>query len=89
VLRGLGREHPRSFNGFQLGSPDINLTGTLECIRAVAPAMTVRKHGRIIVTSSTQGRHGMRDGAGYSASKWALLGLMKSRRWKSVSSGLP
>jgi NAD(P)-dependent dehydrogenase (short-subunit alcohol dehydrogenase family) len=57
---------------------DINLTGTLNCIRAVAPAMAARKHGRIIVTSSTQGRHGMRDGAGYSSSKWALLGLMKS-----------
>ena len=57
---------------------DINLTGTLNCIRAVASAMASRKHGRIIVTSSTQGRHGMRDGAGYSASKWALLGLMKS-----------
>ena len=57
---------------------DINLTGTLNCIRAVAPAMAARRHGRIIVTSSTQGRHGMRDGAGYSASKWALLGLMKS-----------
>ncbi|WP_345817464.1 SDR family NAD(P)-dependent oxidoreductase (plasmid) [Paraburkholderia sp. PREW-6R] len=57
---------------------DINLTGTLNCIRAVAPGMVARQHGRIIVTSSTQGRHGMRDGAGYSASKWALLGLMKS-----------
>ncbi|WP_213769221.1 SDR family NAD(P)-dependent oxidoreductase [Caballeronia sp. dw_19] len=57
---------------------DINLTGTLNCIRAVAPAMGARKYGRIIITSSTQGRHGMRDGAGYSASKWALLGLMKS-----------
>ncbi|GAB7522530.1 SDR family NAD(P)-dependent oxidoreductase [Paraburkholderia sp. 2C] len=57
---------------------DINLTGTLHCIRAVAPVMAARRHGRIIVTSSTQGRHGMRDGAGYSASKWALLGLMKS-----------
>ncbi|WP_250455303.1 SDR family NAD(P)-dependent oxidoreductase [Caballeronia sp. ATUFL_M2_KS44] len=57
---------------------DINLTGTLNCIRAVAPAMTQRKRGRIIVTSSTQGRHGMRDGAAYSASKWGLLGLMKS-----------
>ena len=57
---------------------DINLTGTLNCIRAVAPSMSARRYGRIIVTSSTQGRHGVRDGAGYSASKWALLGLMKS-----------
>ncbi|WP_260858917.1 SDR family NAD(P)-dependent oxidoreductase [Paraburkholderia sp. BCC1885] len=57
---------------------DINLTGTLNCIRAVAPSMSAQRYGRIIVTSSTQGRHGMRDGAAYSASKWALLGLMKS-----------
>ncbi len=57
---------------------EINLTGTLNCIRAVAPSMADRRCGRIIVTSSTQGRHGMRDGAAYSASKWALLGLMKS-----------
>jgi NAD(P)-dependent dehydrogenase (short-subunit alcohol dehydrogenase family) len=56
----------------------INLTGTAKCIRAFAPAMVERKSGRIILTSSTQGRHGMKNGSGYSASKWGLFGLMKS-----------
>jgi len=30
------------------------------------------------VTSSTQGRHGAKYGAAYSASKWGIIGLMKS-----------
>lgn len=37
-----------------------------------------RGGGRIILTSSTQGQHGTKSGASYSASKWGLLGLMKS-----------
>jgi NAD(P)-dependent dehydrogenase (short-subunit alcohol dehydrogenase family) len=57
---------------------DVNLTGTANMLRAVAPHMVRQKGGRIIVTSSTQGRHGMRNGGAYSASKWALFGLAKS-----------
>jgi NAD(P)-dependent dehydrogenase (short-subunit alcohol dehydrogenase family) len=38
----------------------------------------LRGGGRIIITSSTQGQHGTKDGSAYSASKWGLLGLMKS-----------
>ena len=57
---------------------DVNLTGTANTLRAVAPLMAARRAGRIIVTSSTQSRHGMRDGSAYSASKWGLFGLMKS-----------
>jgi len=34
--------------------------------------------GRIIVTSSTQGQHDTKFGAAYSASKWGIIGLMKS-----------
>ncbi len=56
----------------------VNLTGTANCLRAFAPAMLKRGKGRIILTSSTQGRHGTLNGAAYSASKWGLLGLMKS-----------
>jgi len=37
-----------------------------------------RKRGRIIVLSSMQGRHGTKDASSYSASKWGILGLMKS-----------
>jgi NAD(P)-dependent dehydrogenase (short-subunit alcohol dehydrogenase family) len=55
-----------------------NLTGTANAIRAFGPQLVKRRGGRIIVTSSTQGRHGMKDGASYSVSKWGIIGLMKS-----------
>lgn len=57
---------------------DINLTGTANVLRTAAPLLVERGGGRIIVTSSTQGQHGTLDGSGYSASKWGLIGLMKS-----------
>lgn len=57
---------------------DVNLTGTANAIRAFAPVMVKRGGGRIIVTSSTQGQHGTLHGAAYSASKWGIIGLMKS-----------
>jgi len=57
---------------------DVNLTGTANVIRVFAPLLVRRGGGRIIVTSSTQGQHGTLFGASYSASKWGLIGLMKS-----------
>src|SRR3984885_10753135 len=57
---------------------DVNLTGTCNAIRGVAPHLVKNGGGRIIVSSSTQGRHGTKFGAAYSASKWGIIGLMKS-----------
>ena len=57
---------------------EVNLTGTANATRAFAPLLVKRGSGRIIVTSSTQGRHGAKHGAAYSASKWGIIGLMKS-----------
>lgn len=57
---------------------DVNLIGTANAIRAFAPHLVKRGGGRIVVTSSTQGRHGTKNGAAYSASKWGIIGLMKS-----------
>ncbi len=57
---------------------DINLTGTMNALRAFTPSLVARGGGRIIVTSSTQGQHGMKDGSAYAASKWGIIGLMKS-----------
>jgi NAD(P)-dependent dehydrogenase (short-subunit alcohol dehydrogenase family) len=57
---------------------DVNLTGTANAVRAFAPYIVKRGGGRIILTSSTQGRHGTKFGAAYSASKWGIIGLMKS-----------
>jgi NAD(P)-dependent dehydrogenase (short-subunit alcohol dehydrogenase family) len=57
---------------------DNNLNGTADTIRAFAPKMVQRNRGRIIVLSSMQGLHGTKDASSYSASKWGIIGLMKS-----------
>lgn len=57
---------------------DVNLTGSANTLRTFAPYIIKSKHGRIILTSSTQGQHGTKFGAAYSASKWGIIGLMKS-----------
>ena len=57
---------------------DNNLNGTANTIRAFAPKMIPRRRGRIIVLSSMQGLHGTKNAASYSASKWGIIGLMKS-----------
>ena len=57
---------------------DNNLNGTANTLRAFAPKMVARNYGRIIVLSSMQGKHGTKDASSYSASKWGILGLMKS-----------
>ena len=57
---------------------DVNLSGTANVLRAFAPLLVKRGGGRIVITSSTQGQHGTKFGASYSASKWGLIGLMKS-----------
>lgn len=65
-----------------------NLTGTANTIRAFAPYLVRRGGGRIIVTSSTQGRHGTTNGAAYSASKWGIIGLMKSAALELAKHGI-
>ncbi|PYE87360.1 SDR family NAD(P)-dependent oxidoreductase [Phyllobacterium leguminum] len=57
---------------------NVNLNGTYHAIRVVAPFLVKNGGGRIIVTASTQGRHGTKFGSAYSASKWGIIGLMKS-----------
>jgi len=57
---------------------DVNLNGTANVLRVFAPLLVRRGGGRIIITSSTQGEHVTKFGAAYSASKWGLIGLMKS-----------
>jgi NAD(P)-dependent dehydrogenase (short-subunit alcohol dehydrogenase family) len=55
-----------------------NLNGTANTIRAFAPKLVARGQGRIIVLSSMQGKHGSKNMSSYSASKWGIIGLMKS-----------
>lgn len=57
---------------------DNNLNGTANTVRAFAPHLVKRGGGRLILISSMQGKYGMKHGAAYSASKWGIIGLMKS-----------
>lgn len=56
----------------------INLGGVATSIRAVIPTMTAQGHGRIIATSSAVGREGGPNNANYAASKWGVIGFVKS-----------
>jgi NAD(P)-dependent dehydrogenase (short-subunit alcohol dehydrogenase family) len=67
---------------------DVNLTGTANTLRAVLPHMLQRKFGRIVIIASGQGRHGFKDGSAYSASKWGVIGLMKSAAWEVAKNGV-
>jgi NAD(P)-dependent dehydrogenase (short-subunit alcohol dehydrogenase family) len=67
---------------------DVNLNGTANVLRIFAPLLVRRGGGRIIITSSTQGEHGTKSGSSYSASKWGLIGLMKSAALELGSYGI-
>lgn len=55
----------------------VNVGGVANTVKAALPVMTQRPGGRVIITSSIAGRRGS-SGLSYSASKWAVTGLMKS-----------
>ncbi|WP_408642226.1 mycofactocin-coupled SDR family oxidoreductase [Speluncibacter jeojiensis] len=55
-----------------------NLTGVFNTLGAVAPGMIERGYGRCITISSMMGRQGGTQQAGYSPSKWGVIGLTKS-----------
>ena len=67
---------------------DVNLNGTANTLRAVIPHMLSRKFGRIVIIASSQGRHGFKNGSAYSASKWGVIGLMKSAAWELGKDGI-
>ena len=57
---------------------EVNLTGTGNTIRAVLAHMVERKQGQIVAITSTLGRQGNAGNAHYVASKWGIVGLVKS-----------
>lgn len=64
-----------------------NLTGTFHCLRAVLPHMT-GGWGRIVAISSMSGRQGTPNLAHYSASKWGVIGLVKSVALEYAETGV-
>ena len=67
---------------------DVNLNGTANTLRAAIPHMLSHKWGRIVIIASGQGRHGFKNGSAYSASKWGVIGLMKSAAWELGKDGI-
>jgi meso-butanediol dehydrogenase / (S,S)-butanediol dehydrogenase / diacetyl reductase len=57
---------------------DINLTGVTRTLRAALPALAKSTKAAILVISSVAGLMGVPQGAAYSATKAAVIGLTKS-----------
>lgn len=57
---------------------DVNLTGVFNCTKAVVPHMVENKYGRIVCTSSVVGITGNFGQTNYSATKAAIIGMVKT-----------
>lgn len=72
---GFERESNKTFQEIM----NVNVTGVANTAHAAIPYLKEsKKGGRIIGISSVAGRRGVAELASYSASKWAVVGLMKS-----------
>lgn len=67
---------------------DTNLTGVFNAMHAVVPHMIEQNHGRIVATSSMAGRAGFPNIGHYVASKWGILGLVKSLAMEVAGNGI-
>lgn len=66
----------------------VNLYGTVHAIQVVLPGMKQARNGRIINIGSLTGHHGLSPLGGYSASKFALVGLTEALRIELFRSGV-
>jgi len=57
---------------------EVNTLGTINCTKAVIPAMKRQKSGRIINIISQAGFYAKAERSVYTASKWAVTGFTKS-----------
>jgi SDR family mycofactocin-dependent oxidoreductase len=67
---------------------DTNLTGVFNAMRAVAPHMRRQRSGRIIAISSMMGRSSSPGIPAYVASKWGVIGLVKSVAYELAGFGV-
>jgi NAD(P)-dependent dehydrogenase (short-subunit alcohol dehydrogenase family) len=66
----------------------VNLYGTLHTTQAVLPAMKKNRSGRIINVASLAGRRGISPLGGYSATKFAVVGLTEALRVELFGTGV-
>ncbi len=67
---------------------DDNLTSCFLTCRAVAPDMTARGYGRIVVVSSIAGLEGAANNAAYAAAKAGAIGLTKALGKELAATGV-
>ncbi|NKY31871.1 mycofactocin-coupled SDR family oxidoreductase [Nocardia speluncae] len=67
---------------------DINLTGVFNSFRAVLPHMIAAGYGRVVATSSGGGHIGFNNLGHYCASKWGVIGLVKSAAMELAGKGI-
>ena len=67
---------------------DVNLIGAFLSVKGCLPMMKQQGKGAIIFTSSTAGLYGFPYRSPYSASKWAIHGLMKTVAMEAGSFGI-
>lgn len=70
------------------GCFDINVLGVVNAMAAVMPGMVARVDGRVVVIGGTYGHKGVAGFSIYSASKWALRGLVKSAALDAAPHGV-
>jgi 3-hydroxybutyrate dehydrogenase len=67
---------------------EVNFFGVVHASRAVLPAMTARRRGRVIAIASTAGLKGYPYVTAYAAAKHAVIGLVRSLALELATSGV-
>jgi NAD(P)-dependent dehydrogenase (short-subunit alcohol dehydrogenase family) len=66
----------------------VNVEGVYLCCRAALPSMVARGMGSVIVIGSMTGKRPLHGRTPYSASKLALVGLVRTLAWEAGSHGI-
>lgn len=67
---------------------DVNYFGMVRCTKAVLPYMLKQKNGHIINVASVAGKIASAKAAGYSATKFAMIGFANSLRYELIDTGV-
>jgi len=66
----------------------VNVRGVWIGLKAIVPTMMEQKSGSVVITSSLSGLMGAAGGSAYTASKHAVLGIMRSVAVETAPSGI-
>jgi 2-keto-3-deoxy-L-fuconate dehydrogenase len=66
----------------------VNVTGVLRTLKTWMPGMIERRSGSVVITGSTAGLEGLVDRFAYTASKHAVVGMMRCAALDHATSGV-